>query len=89
MMSGLLRLAVIGFLFLSAVYFIVRIYMRSLEAERLEKKWQEQGRPGTMDDFVERGLKAYEGSLRRRLIWLVYVVPTLLVAVLIYAVNFM
>jgi len=88
-MFALVRLAVIGFVFLTIVYFIVRIYMRSLEAERLEKLWEEEGRPGTMDDFVDRGLARYERSLRRKLIWLVYVVPTLLVAVLIYVINFM
>ncbi len=88
-MIGLIRLVVIGFVFLTAVYFILRIYMRSLEAERLERRWEEEGRPGTMEDFVERGLRRYEGSLRRRLIWLVYVVPAFLVAVLIYVTNFM
>ncbi len=88
-MFALVRLAVIGFVFLTIIYFIVRIYMRSLEAEHLEKLWEEEGRPGTMDDFVDRGLADYERSLRRKLIWLVYVVPTLLVAVLIYVVNFM
>ena len=88
-MFGLVRLVVIGFIFLTAVYFIVRIYMRSLEAERLEELWTENGRPGRMDDFVNRGLAEYEHSLRRKLIWLVYVVPTILVAVLIYVTNFM
>jgi hypothetical protein len=37
---------------------------------------------------VEKGLQAYQHSLRRWLILLVYVIPTAAVAVTIYLVNY-
>jgi len=88
-MFGFIRLAVVGFLVLSVVYFIVRIYLRSVHREELEKDWEQAGRPGERHDYVEKGLQEYEGSLQRKLILLVYVVPAVLVLALIYITNFM
>ena len=34
-------------------------------------------------------MKQYEHSLRKRLIWLVYIVPVTMVVVIIYLTNFM
>ncbi len=88
-MIGAIRLLVFGFLGLSVIYFIVAIYARSLERERLEKEWEEEVGEGDRDAYVEKGLAEYRHSLRRKLIWLVYVIPTLAVGVLLYVINFM
>ena len=37
--------------------------------------------------FIAAGMKIYEKGLRRKLIWLVFVIPTVAVAVTIYLVN--
>ena len=89
MIFGLIRLAVVGFVVLSVVYVSLLLYARSVRRERLEEEWSEQGGKGDRDAFVERGMAEYEQSLRRRLIWLVYVVPTLAALVLLYVINFM
>ena len=87
-MIGLIRLAVFGFIVMTAAYFLMSVYSRSVERERLEKEWD--GDPAKGDDpeardaYIETGLQGYEKSLRRKLIWLVYVIPTVIVLILVY-----
>ncbi|RVV96969.1 hypothetical protein EKE94_16320 [Mesobaculum littorinae] len=87
-MFQIVRLAVLGFLALSVLYWLVSLYSRSIRRERLERAWEEAGRPGPRETFVEDGLRAYDGSVRRKLILLVYVVPPLVVLAVIYLTNF-
>jgi Mg2+/citrate symporter len=86
---ALLRVLVFAFIGLSVVYWLMAIYARSTERERLEKKWDAAPPEGDADRdaFVAAGMAVYEKSLRRKLIWLVYVVPLAVVAVIIYIVN--
>jgi hypothetical protein len=89
-MIAFVRLAVFGFIAMTIMYVLLSIYSRSVERERLEKEWDaEQGgdESEARDAYIEAGMKAYEKSLRAKLIWLVYVVPTLAVLVLIYLTN--
>ena len=44
---------------------------------------------GERDAFIAQGLKDYDGSLRKKLIWGVYVVPVICVMILIYVMNFL
>ena len=60
----------------------------SVRRRKLEEQWAEEGRVGDRDAFVREGLEEYDGSLRRKLIVGVYVVPLALIAVIIYLVNF-
>ncbi len=89
MIFGLLRLAVVGFVLMTIVYIALSIYSRSVYREELEKEWLEKGGEGDRDAFVEAGMRDYETSLRRKLIWLVYIIPTALVLVMLYVINFM
>jgi hypothetical protein len=43
---------------------------------------------GDRDAFVQQGLDDYDGSLRRKLILGVYVIPFVLMCVVIYLTNF-
>lgn len=89
-MIGFLRLMLMGLVVLTVAYFIIGIYSRSVERERLEKEWDgdpanEGTAPVDRDAYVESGMRDYAHSLRRRLIWLVYIVPMgLLLAVLYF-----
>ncbi|WP_372841748.1 hypothetical protein [Phaeovulum sp.] len=88
-MIGFLRVAFFALIGLTAIYWLVAIYARSTERERLEKHWDKK-RPEAAPDreaYIEAGMAEYEKSLRRKLIWLVYVVPMAVVAVIIYIVN--
>lgn len=87
-MGALVRLVVIGFIVLTVIYVALSLYSRSVRKARLREWWEEEGRPGDLDAYVEAGLKEYEGSLRRKLIWGVYVVPVIVVALIIYFTNF-
>jgi hypothetical protein len=86
-MVSLLTAALGGFLILTVVYLLVAIYARSVERERLEKRWDAGDAEGERDAYVEQGMQAYEHSLRRRLILLVYIIPAAIVAVTVYVVN--
>lgn len=87
-MIALIRLAVFGFLGLTVMYFLVSIYSRSTRREELEKVWDAAQGPGARDEFIDEGMAAYEKGLRKKLIWLVYVIPTLAVIAAVYLLNF-
>ncbi|MBV1867329.1 MAG: hypothetical protein KUG69_05415 [Marinosulfonomonas sp.] len=88
-MFGAVRLAVFGFLFLAVIYFLVSIYSRSIRREKLEDEWDEEVKEGDRDTYISVGMKDYEGSLRKKLILLVFVVPVVVVLGLLYVTNFM
>jgi hypothetical protein len=88
MILGWLRLALVGFVVLTLVYWLVSAYSRSVRREALEREWDTGDHAVDRDAFIAAGLDAYRHSLRRRLILLVYVVPALVVAALIYIMNF-
>ena len=87
-MIGILRSAVVGFILLTVVYLIVAMYSRSVRREKLEKKFDAGDVEGDRDTYITKGMQAYEKGLKRRLIWLVYVVPAGIVIVTVYLVNY-
>ncbi len=91
-MIAFLRLAVIGFLVLTALYWLLWVYARSLRRESLEKRWDaaaaEGAAPGQRDAYIRDGMREHGRSLRRRLVLLVYGVPLALVAALIWLNNY-
>ena len=87
-MIGMIRLAVFGFIGLSIIYVIMSIYSRSVRRETLEKRFDAGGIPGDRGTYVAKGMTQYERSLRKRLIWLVYIIPMAVMAVTIYLVNY-
>lgn len=87
-MFALARLLVVGFLVLSVVYVCLSLYSRAVRRGKLEKEWEEEIQQGDKDTFVEAGLRAYDGSLRRKLILGVYIIPLMLISTIIYLTNF-
>lgn len=88
-MAALLRLLIFGFLLLSVVYVVISIWSRSVRRRKLEREWDERERLGDRDAYIQEGMEAYESSLRRKLILLVYVVPVVTMLIIIYVTNFM
>ncbi len=88
-MIGPIRVTIIGFLILGAIYILLAIYLRSLWREKLERKWDEEVRQGDRDAYIREGMKRYDRSLRKRLLILVFVIPALVVSFMLYVVNFM
>jgi hypothetical protein len=87
-MIAFAQLMVIAFVVLSVVYIVLSLYSRSVRRGKLNAQWDEDGLKGDKEAFVHKGLKDYDGSLRRKLILGVYIVPLVLVAVIIYMNNF-
>ncbi len=88
---GLIRLIVFGFIGLTVVYVAISVYSRSVRREKLENRWTEEN-PGSddmaaRDAYVEKGMAAYNASIRPKLIGLVYVIPTLIVIGTLIVVN--
>lgn len=87
-MLALGRLLVIGFLVLSVVYICLSLYSRAVRRDKLEREWDEEIREGDRETFVQGGLRDYDGSLRRKLILGVYIVPMGIISAIIYFTNF-
>jgi hypothetical protein len=83
------RLAFVSFIVLTLLYVVVSLYARHARRARLEQEWEEDALPGSRDEHVGQGLADYDDSMARKLILLIYIVPVVIVAFIIYAVNFM
>ncbi len=85
------RLIVFGFLALSVVYLCISLYSRSIRREKLEDEWDANppadATPDMRASFIADGMAVYESGLRKKLILLVYVIPPLIVAAIIYFIN--
>lgn len=88
---GFIRLIVLGFIGLSVLYFAISIYSRSIRREKLENTWDENppkgGDMAARDTYINDGMAEYESGFRKKLIVLVYVIPPLFVAVILYLTN--
>ncbi len=83
-----LRLVVFGFVALGVIYLSISLYSRSVRREKLEKAYDENPVEGiTREAYVEQGVAAYNKSFRPKLIGLVFVVPPIVVAAIVYIIN--
>lgn len=91
-MAALFRLIVLVFLIETMFYLLLRIYIRSLRRERLELLWDERhperaGNSPERDEFVRRAMVGFDTSLKARLLWLVFIIPTLAILAIVIQVN--
>jgi hypothetical protein len=84
---GWIRLLLLALVVLSVVYLLVSVYSRSVRRERLEERFDAGGVEGDRDDYIAKGMAAYEKGLRKRLIWLVVILPLVAMAATVYFVN--
>jgi hypothetical protein len=92
-MFALARLLFMGFIVLSIIYVCLSLYSRAQRRSKLKAQWHlegldDQNTRGDEDSYVQKGLEEYDGSVRRKLILGVYIIPTVLIAVIIYLTNF-
>ena len=87
-MFAFARLVVIGFLVLTVIYVCLSFYSRAVRRGKLGREWEEGAQDTDRDTFVQEGLDDYDGSLRRKLILGVYVIPVVVVSVIIYLTNY-
>ena len=85
------RFGMLGLVVLSVIYFLVSVYSRSIRREWLEGEWAEEPREDRSDAaraaFIEAGMAKYEAGFRKKLILLIYVIPTVLIGILGYVIN--
>jgi hypothetical protein len=84
---GWIRLLVMALIGLTIVYFVVGIYSRSVRREKLEQRFDAGGIEGDRAVWIEEGMKAYDRGLKKRLLWLIYIVPLTAMVVTAYLVN--
>lgn len=72
---------------LSVVFVCLWFYARAARREKLEAQWDKDQGPGRRESFLAAELAKYEVSLKRKLIWGVYVIPGSLLAILIFVTN--
>lgn len=86
-----LKLIIFGYGALTVVYFSLSVYFRSVHRETLEKRWDKETSEGEdlggRAEYVEEGMLEYQQGFGRRLILLVYIVPTVAVPVILYLTN--
>ena len=95
-MIAIFRLALFGFVVLTITYVLVAVYSRSVRREKLEKAFDSGEATRDLPEdvmpdrasYIEAGMAAYNKGLKRRLIWLVYIIPTVIVAATVYLVNY-
>ncbi len=87
-MFALARLLMILLVVLSVIYVSLSLYSRAMRRDKLEREWDEEIGTGDREDFIRKGLVEYDGSLRRKLILGVYVVPIILIGTIIYFTNY-
>lgn len=87
-MGTLIRLAGVGFVVLTVIYLSLSLYSRSVRRGKLIEEWEDEGHQGDRDEFLREGMAEYQGSLRRKLLVGVYVVPVVIISVIIYLTNF-
>ena len=63
-MVALMRLLIFGLIALTVLYLAISWYSRSVRRQKMERDWEEAGRPGDRNAYIEAGMKQYEHSLR-------------------------
>ncbi|MGX9355735.1 hypothetical protein ACS3SW_11440 [Roseobacteraceae bacterium S113] len=87
-MFAFLRLFLMSLVVLTIIYVCLSFYSRAARREKLEERWHEEGIGGDKAAWVKEGLEEYDGSVRRKLILGVYIVPYTVVGLIIYLTNF-
>lgn len=87
MIIGWIRLFFFVMIGLSVAYVLTSIYSRSVRREKLEKHWESKALEGDREAFIEAGMRAYEKGLKRRLLWLIYIIPMIVFNAIFFYVN--
>ena len=89
---AIIRLALILFVIEAIFYALLTVYLRSTKTESLEKEWDRRHpeRAGDTEErsaFVRRSMVGFQKTLKARLVALVFVIPTIIIAVIAWVLN--
>jgi Mg2+/citrate symporter len=78
----------LGFLLiLVAIYLVLSVVLRLRERRRLAEEWEAGDRLVDREAFMTEGMADYDRSLRKKLLWLVIVLPMAGLLILLYVLN--
>ena len=84
---GFLRVLFVFFLVLVAIYLLLSLVLRLAERRRLAEEWEAGDQLVERDLFLQEGMATYDRSLRKKLLWLVIVLPMAGLLLLLYLLN--
>lgn len=84
----MIRLAVFGFLALAVAFIVTSVYSRSVRREKLEDEWEAEVKTGDRAAYVKDGMSDYDEGWRKKMLWLIFVIPAIAVVALVYLNNF-
>lgn len=87
-MFAVLRLFALLFAVLSLLYMIMSFMLRQIALKEAREEWEALDARINWETYLERQMKVHNRSMKRKLIVGVYILPTALVASLVYFVNF-
>ncbi|WP_312528115.1 hypothetical protein [Paracoccus sp. (in: a-proteobacteria)] len=92
-MMGFVRLLFAVLLIELIFYALLSVYIRSLRHEELEKEWDRRypDRAGDTPErriFIRRAMIGFRKTLRARLVGLVLILPLVVIAVIVFYVNY-
>ncbi len=87
-MIAVLRLAVLIFAVMTVIYLILSFGLRQVAQKEARDEWEALETRIDWETFLERKMKHHNRAMRRKLVLGVYILPTLLIAALVYFVNF-
>lgn len=88
----IVRLFIIMMVISTVLYLVLSLVGRRNERERLREKWRADLMVGDRDQWMRIELDKYDRSLKRRLIFLVYILPLGFlgfIGIMLYVQNFM
>ncbi len=91
-MAAFFRLILFMVIAQTVFYLLLRLYLRSQQHERLEAIWDKRhpdqaGNTASRRGFIRKAMVGFDKSLKVRLLWLVYILPTLTIAGIVWWVN--
>lgn len=87
-MIAVLRLFALLFAVSTLLYLILSFMLRQIALKEARDEWEKQGSRIDWETYLEAQMKVHNRAMRRKLVIWLYVLPGLLVAALIYFVNF-
>jgi len=88
-MIAVLRLVFLVFLVQTVLFLLISGIQRWNARKRAWAEWEAlEGSRIDWDTYLEREMREYGRSIRKKLIWSVYIVPMVIVILLVYFVNF-
>ena len=81
---ALIRVLMVALVFQTVVFASLWFYARARRRERMTEEWVQSGKSQSLDTYLSAGERAYKALLLRKLVISVYLVPTGLLALLIY-----